>query len=62
MYGFVESFTRKVILPIIVFSLVVHVFELSLEGFWMAMCAINVFMAIITISYGQSVLRKLHCT
>jgi len=40
----------------------VHVFELSLEGFWMAMCAINVFMAIITISYGQSVLRKLHCT
>jgi len=62
MYGFVESFTRKVILPIIVFSLVVHVFELSLEGFWVAMCAINVFMAIITISYGQSVLRKLHCT
>jgi len=62
MYGFIESFTRKVILPVIVFSLVVHVFELSLEGFWISMCAINIFMAIITIGYGQAVLRKLHCT
>lgn len=60
MYGFVEALTRKVILPMILFSLVVHVFELSLEGFWMAMCAINVAMAVITISFGQSVLRRLH--
>ena len=60
MYGLVEALTRKIILPVIVFSLVVHVFDLSLEGFWMAMCAINIVMAVITISYGQSVLRKLH--
>ena len=59
MYGLFEALTRKVILPVIVFSLVVHVFDLSLEGFWMAMCAINIAMAVITISYGQSVLRRL---
>lgn len=59
MYGLIESLTRKVILPMIIFSLVVHVFDLSLEGFWIAMCAINIGMAVITISYGQSVLRKL---
>ncbi|MEO1857678.1 MAG: MATE family efflux transporter [Rubritalea sp.] len=59
MYGFAEALTRKVILPLVVFSLVVHFFQLSLEGFWMAMCAINIVMAGITISYGQSVLRRL---
>ncbi len=62
MYGFIEAFTRKIILPGIIFPLVVHYFSVGLEGFWISMCAINAFMAIITISYGQHVLKKLHCT
>ncbi len=62
MYGFIESFTRKIILPGIIFPLAVHYFSVGLEGFWISMCAINAFMAIITISYGQHVLKKLHCT
>lgn len=59
IYGFIESFTRKIILPMIVFNIVIGVFEVSLEGFWISMCVINAFMAIITISYGQHVLGKL---
>lgn len=62
MYGFIESLTRKIILPGMIFPLVVHFFSVGLEGFWISMCAINALMAIITISYGQHVLRKLHCT
>lgn len=60
MYGFIESFTRKIILPVIVFNIAIQGFDASLEGFWISMCAINAVMAIVTISYGQHVLRKLH--
>lgn len=59
MYGFVESVIRKIVLPIGVFYLVVTIYEVSLNGFWISMAAINIAMTIVTIIYAQSVLRKI---
>ena len=60
MYGFVESVVRKIILPLLVFYNVVHVFEMGLTEFWWSMIAINAIVALITITYVRSVLRRLH--
>ncbi|MDA0812376.1 MAG: MATE family efflux transporter, partial [Verrucomicrobia bacterium] len=59
MYGFVESVIRKIFLPLLVFFVAVRVFEVSLTGFWWSMAAINVAMAIVTIIYAQSILKKI---
>ena len=59
MYGFVEAFLRKVVLPIAVLGAAVHIWELDLDGFWIASCAINVVMAIVTLVYAKRVLAKL---
>ena len=60
MYGFVESVIRKIVLPMLVFYIVVSLMGVSLTSFWWCMVAINSVMAIITIVYVKSVLRKLH--
>lgn len=59
MYGFVEAFLRKVILPIVVLSTAVYFWKLDLNGFWIASCAINVVMAIVTLVYARRLLAKL---
>ncbi|MFT5465572.1 MAG: putative MATE family efflux protein [Verrucomicrobiales bacterium] len=58
MFGFVESVVRKVILPIGVFHVLVRIYEVELSGFWYGMVAINSVMALVTIGYAQTVLRK----
>ena len=60
MYGFVESVIRKIVLPMLVFYIVVSLMGVSLTSFWWCMVAINSVMAIITIVYVKSILRKLH--
>lgn len=62
MYGFAESVVRKIILPILVFHLAVRVFEVGLTAFWWSMVTINAVMAVVTITYVRSVLRKLPLT
>lgn len=59
MYGFVESVVRKIILPLVIFYALVKVYEVSLNHFWFGMVAINVIMALVTVAYGQWVLRKM---
>lgn len=58
MYGFAESVTRKVVLPLGVFYVVVHVFDVNLSGFWWSMVAINSAVAIVTIGYARHVLKN----
>ncbi len=60
MYGFAESVVRKIILPLLVFHIAVRVFDIELTGFWWCMVAINAGMAVITIAYVRSVLKRLH--
>lgn len=60
MYGFIESVIRKIILPLLVFHIVVHGMHVELSGFWWSMVAINGGMAVITIVYAKSVLKRLH--
>jgi len=59
MYGFVESVIRKIVLPLGVSYLIVHVYALKLGSFWLGMAIINIFMALVTIVYAQSVLRQI---
>lgn len=59
MYGFVESIIRKIILPLGIFYIVVRLMKVDLNGFLYSMCAINVFMTIVTVVYAQSVLKKI---
>ncbi|MEM9026687.1 MAG: MATE family efflux transporter, partial [Verrucomicrobiota bacterium] len=58
-YGFVESVIRKIVLPIAVFFLLVKVFDVGLNSFWFGMVGINVTMALVTILYGQWMLKRL---
>jgi putative MATE family efflux protein len=59
LYGFVESVTRKIVLPLGVFYLVVRIFQAGLTGFWLSMVAINIAVTILTIAYAQTILRKI---
>ena len=59
MYGFVEAVVRKVVLPLIVFSVVVYKLAGSLETFWYSLAVVNLVMTIITICYAQMVIRKM---
>ena len=58
MYGFAEAVVRKIILPLGVFYLVVRVLNFELTGFWWSMVAINIAVALVTISYGRYVLKN----
>lgn len=59
MYGFVESIVRKILLPLPVFYTVVVVLDVNLASFWWSSIAINAAMAVVTILYVRSILRRL---
>jgi len=59
MYGFIEATIRKIFLPLVVFYVVVEIFHVDLTGLWLSMVTINVSMAIVTIFYARSVLKKM---
>jgi len=50
---------RKIVLPLGIFYIVVTLYQISLNGFWISMATINIAMTIVTIIYAQSVLRKI---
>ena len=56
-YGFFESPLRKVLLPLpFLFWLVP---ESSVDAVWFTIAGTNVFMTVITVIYGQAMLRRL---
>ena len=59
MYGFVESIVRKILLPLPIFYTVVVVLDVNLASFWWSSIAINAAMAVVTILYVRSILRRL---
>ncbi len=58
MYGLIESVVRKIGLPAIIFYFLVRVWEVDINTFWWSSVIINVFVALITITYGRYVLKK----
>ena len=59
MYAFFESMLRKVILPAPLFYLFVWHWKFDIQWIWYTVVVTNVFMTIVTITYGQYVLRRL---
>ena len=59
MYGFFESMFRKVILPVPLFALFVWQWQMPVEWIWYAVVVTNVFMTVVTIVWGQRVLRSI---
>ena len=59
MYGFLESVTRKIILPIGLFYLAVSILHVSLNSFWYVSAAINIVMTAATVFYAQRVLNRM---
>ncbi|MCF6312137.1 MAG: MATE family efflux transporter [Verrucomicrobiales bacterium] len=60
MYGFFEAVTRKIILPLGVFYIVVDRLQSELNQLWFSIAAINVAVTMVTIIYAQSKLRKFY--
>jgi len=58
LYGFAESVTRKILLPIAIFHPIAAILFVDLTVFWIAMVIINVTMTVITITYAQFVLHR----
>jgi len=59
IYGLFESVLRKVLLPLpLIYWLVLHL-DLPVTAVWYSMAGTNVFMTIITVIYGQVILRRL---
>jgi len=59
MYGFYEAMLRKVILPAPLFWLFVSYWTMPVEWVWYSVAVTNVFMTIVTVTYGQRVLASL---
>jgi len=59
MYGFFESASRKVLLPLPFFWLFVFHLGWDIKYVWYSIAGTNVFMTIVTVVYAQSILRKL---
>lgn len=59
MYGLIESVTRKVILPSILFYFIARVWQVELNTFWWSLVILNTSIAFITITYGRHVLKKM---
>ena len=62
MYSFVESLIRKAILPLSIFPLIVGVYHVQLTTFWWAGVAINILMAIVSLTYARHMLHKIITT
>ena len=58
MYGLFESIVRKIGLPVIIFYLIVRVWDVDLNTFWWSSVAINITVALVTITYGRHVLKR----
>ena len=58
-YGFFESALRKVLLPAPLLWLFVSRLEYGVDSVWFTVAGANVFMTIVTVAYGQRVLRNL---
>lgn len=59
MYGFYESILRKVLLPLPLLYAFVLMYDFEVEWVWYGVAAANVFMTVITVVYGQSVLKRI---
>ena len=58
MYGFLESISRKVLLPLPFFCLFVWQHQFGVDAVWYAVAGTNVFMTIVTVAYARWVLSK----
>ena len=57
-YGFFESITRKIILPVPLLILFIILWHKSVEWIWYTSAATTLFMTLITVFYARSVLMK----
>ena len=57
MYGFFESISRKVLLPLPFFWLFVYSRDYPIDYIWYSIAGTNVFMTVVTVVYAQIVLR-----
>lgn len=58
-YGFFESISRKVLLPLPFFYVCVTVYQFGINSIWFSIAGTNVFMTIITIIYARRTLAKI---
>ena len=58
MYGFFESVTRKIILPMPLLWLFIAQWDKSVLWIWYTSASTTIFMTIVTVLYARSVLRK----
>ena len=57
-YGFFESITRKIILPVPLLLLFIIQWHKSVEWIWYTSALTTVFMTLVTVTYARSVLMK----
>ena len=58
MYGFFESITRKILLPMPLLWLFIAQWDKGLLWIWYTSASTTIFMTVITVLYARSVLRK----
>ena len=58
MYGFFESITRKIILPVPLLYLFILQWHKSVEWIWFTSASTTIFMTLVTVFYARSVLTK----
>ena len=58
MYGFFESITRKIVLPMPLLWLFIAQWDKSVLWIWYTSASTTIFMTVITVFYARSVLRK----
>ena len=58
-YGFFESITRKIILPVPILYMLVIVYTMEIDYIWYCNAVINVVMTTITVLYARWVLRQI---
>ena len=59
MYGFFESVTRKVILPLPLLWMFVLQLDFSVDSVWWTIAGTSVLMTVVTLAYAQTVMGKL---
>ena len=59
MYGFFESISRKVLLPLPFFILCVWQLQLGVQSVWWSIAGTNVFATVVTLTYARYVLNSI---
>ncbi|MFK7767393.1 MAG: MATE family efflux transporter [Mariniblastus sp.] len=59
MYGFFESISRKVLLPVPFFILCVWHYKMGVDSVWYSIAGTNVFATVVTLTYARWVLRRI---